>query len=86
MPVYRLYNPNGGYHHFTTDASERASLISLGWSDEGIGFYSSEEKSIPVYREYDGNSGQHNYTTEISEHEGLMSLGWKGEGIAWYGR
>jgi hypothetical protein len=42
IPVYRLYNPNDGRHHFTTSATEKSSLISIGWNDEGIGFYAVE--------------------------------------------
>ena len=43
VPQYRLHNPNakrGGYH-FTGSEEERDWLISLGWIDQGIGWYSS---------------------------------------------
>jgi len=40
---YRLWNPNAvrGAWHFTSDAGERAMLISVGWQDQGIGWYST---------------------------------------------
>ena len=44
-PLYRLYNPNAytlgqsGAHHYTTSATERDLLVSIGWIDEGIGWY-----------------------------------------------
>ena len=44
-PLYRLYNPNAlgqyeaGGHHYTKNAAERDNLVSLGWNDEGIGWY-----------------------------------------------
>ena len=39
--LYRLYNPNAvaGAHHYTTSASERDKLISLGWRYEGTAWY-----------------------------------------------
>lgn len=39
VPVYRLYNPNNGDHVFTTSASEKDSLVGLGWSNEEIAFF-----------------------------------------------
>ena len=41
MPLYRLYNPNAvvGAHHYTTDRAERDTLVELGWTYEGIGWY-----------------------------------------------
>lgn len=44
-PVYRVYNPNAtgiyevGSHHYTTDISERDSLVAQGWNSEGNGWY-----------------------------------------------
>lgn len=39
--VCRLYNPNAavGAHHYTTDRAERDTLVELGWTYEGIGWY-----------------------------------------------
>lgn len=39
VPVYRLYNPNGGGHIHTANADERNNLLSAGWKDDGISFY-----------------------------------------------
>lgn len=45
VSLYRLYNPNAkgeteaGAHHYTKEASERDYLVSVGWNDEGIGWY-----------------------------------------------
>ena len=39
-PMYRLFNPNAGDHHYTGSAEERDMLINAGWRYEGIGFYS----------------------------------------------
>ena len=38
-PLYRLYNPNDGLHHWTMDSNERDVLIGFGWIDEGIACY-----------------------------------------------
>lgn len=46
--LYRQFNPNvvpwasrnnSGSHNYTVDVSERDYLVSLGWFDEGIGWY-----------------------------------------------
>lgn len=55
-PLYRLYNPNAtgkeepGAHHYTTNIGEKDSLVSIGWRDEGIGWYginSSAANPVP---------------------------------------
>jgi hypothetical protein len=86
-PVYRLYNPNAGDHHYTTSAGEKDSLVKAGWNYEGIGWYSDDAQTVPVYREYNPNakSGAHNFTTNKDEDTMLANAGWNQEGIAWYG-
>lgn len=85
-PVYRLYNPNAGDHHYTLSSTERDRLVALGWKDEGIGWYSDTEQTVPVYRQYNPNAmtGSHNFTTNENEDQGLRKLGWSREGIDWY--
>ena len=51
-PVYRLYNPNAtgilesGSHHYTTNREEADYLVSLGWQDEGIGWYGVSSENL----------------------------------------
>jgi hypothetical protein len=82
-----LYNPNGGDHHYTIDTSERDMLVSVGWTYEGVGWYSADYNKTPLYRLYNPNAdtGSHHYTTSISEREMLKNAGWIYEGIAWFG-
>jgi hypothetical protein len=89
-PVYRLYNPNAGDHHYTLSSKERDFLVSEGWKYEGISWYSladtNSELERPVaYRLYNPNavSGAHFYTLNSEEAEYLKSLGWKDEGTCW---
>lgn len=72
---------------------EKDSLVAAGWSYEGIGWYSDENKTASLYRQYNpnvdpkasrGNSGSHNYTTSKTENDSLVRVGWKEEGIGWY--
>lgn len=84
IPVYRVYNPNSGEHFFTTKAKEQAYLVSIGWNDEGIGFYEHSETGDAVYRLYNPNAGEHHYTDDKKEKEDLVDLGWNDEGIAFY--
>ena len=91
QPVYRLYNPNAGDHHYTMDVNEVNTLKSFGWKDEGIGWFSAESKTanvdtVEVYRQYNpfaNGAGSHNYTTDKAENDYLVSLGWTPEGTAW---
>jgi|GEM_PF-2719943 len=39
IPVYRLYNKYNGQHLYETSESEYNSLVSQGWTGEGIVFY-----------------------------------------------
>ena len=48
VPLYRQFNPNvdpsaptnnSGSHNYTTSLDEHGSLVSIGWNDEGIGWY-----------------------------------------------
>lgn len=84
VSMYRLYNPNSGEHFYTSSTVEREHLISLGWSDENIGWTAPESSSAPVYRLYNANGGEHHYTLSEDEKDWLVSLGWSYEGIGWY--
>lgn len=86
-PIYRLYNPYSGMHHYTTDLGEYQSLQDIGWKGEGVSFSaaSADAKSgSPVYRLYNRYSGQHLWTMDKGEYNHLVQLGWNGEGVAWY--
>ena len=91
IPRYRLYNPNSGFHFWTTDANEDAYLGSIGWNQEGANYqlYSGEETinsetSSQYYRLYNPNSGRHFWTSNVSENSYLGSIGWNQEGINGY--
>ena len=91
-PVYRLYNTKSGDHHYTTSASEKDKLIASGqWRDEGIAFYSANNKdtgTISIYRVYNSRlkRGQHHYTKSATERDSLVkNNGWKDEGVGFYG-
>ncbi len=85
-PVYRLYNPCAGDHHYTLSAFERDCLVAAGWQSEGVGWHSADATGTPVLREYNpyAATGTHNYTTSAAEHGALVGLGWHDEGVAWY--
>lgn len=82
--MQRLYNPNSGEHFYTKDLREHSYLVSIGWRDEGIGWYGPNESAHPVYRLYNKNAGDHHYTLSMNERDELRRLGWKYEGIGWY--
>lgn len=81
--MYRVYNPNSGEHFYTRSAYEKNYLVSLGWNDEGIGWY-APTAGAPVYRLYNPNAGDHHYTLSVGERDYLVRVGWNDEGIGWY--
>lgn len=74
-------------NHYTLNKAEKQNLVSKGWRDEGIGWYSDKKKTVPLYRVYNPNafSNNHHYTIDQAERDYLKQLGWKDEGIGWYG-
>lgn len=82
--MYRLYNPNSGEHFYTASAAEKDHLVSVGWHDEGVGWYAPVSSETPVYRLYNANAGDHHYTISADERDHLVSVGWRDEGIGWY--
>ena len=38
-PIYRLYNPNNGFHIWTASYEEVKHIVECGWRSEGVGFY-----------------------------------------------
>ena len=77
--VYRLYNPNGGFHMFTDSYDEAQYLSDLGWVDEGVGWLHGNGGS--VYRLYNPNSGHHFFTPGLLEVVHCVMAGWKLEGV-----
>ena len=86
VPLYRLYNPDSGEHHYTLSWYEASYCFSnWGWAYEGIAWYAPKTSSIPVYRLYNPESGLHHYTTSAYERDvDIARWGWNSEGIAWY--
>jgi hypothetical protein len=78
VAVYRLYNRNTGEHLYTSSGAEKDHLVSVGWRDEGIGWYGAVSGD-PVYRVYNPNArgGDHYYTVSKAEADGLVALGWQ---------
>ena len=82
--VYRLYNPNTGFHCFTLDKSERDGLKGAGWRDEGVAFETRRGGSDAVYRMYNPANGDHLYTVSYDEAEALQGAGWRYEGVPFF--
>lgn len=60
--------------------------MDVGWTDEGIGWFSDPNENVPLYRAYNPNAfaNNHHYTAELGEFIILLNLGWYDEGIGWY--
>ena len=82
VEMYRLYNPNSGEHFYTASSNERANLISVGWSYEGVGWIAPVD-GAPAYRVYNPNAGDHHYTMSVEERDYLVAVGWNDEGVGW---
>ncbi len=86
IQMFRLYNPYTGEHFYTSDSSEKANLVKIGWNDEGIGWVAPKTSGHPVYRLNNPYSadGDHHYTTNSAERDSLTKGGWQYEGVGWY--
>ena len=82
IQMYRLYNPWSGEHLFTMNWDEVTNLVSPGWKNEGIAWYSPSFSHQPVYKLYNPYSGDHFYTGDKKEYDYLGSIGWSQEGEA----
>lgn len=84
--IYRCYNPNSGEHHYAA-AGEAAWLVSQGWTQEKLAFYSDDNQGVPVYRLWNGLAGvgSHYYTINEFEKDILVAGGWQFEGVNFYG-
>ena len=84
IPVYRLDIPGGG-SFITADKSEYDSLVSSGWTGDGIDFYADPANSnsgYQVYRLYSPNNGVHRWSINADEINNLVNSGYKIESIA----
>jgi hypothetical protein len=68
IPVYRVYQPNLGRHFYTSNTSEKDSVLSQDQSNilEGVVFHvypstTSTSTAYPIYRSFNNSSG-HFYT------------------------
>jgi hypothetical protein len=91
IPRYRLYNPNNGSHHYTSDSNEYDALATYGWIQEGIACYMCDEAvsidtvvAVPYYRLYNPNTFEHHWTTDANEYNAMATYGWIQEGIDGY--
>lgn len=82
--VYRLYNPNSGFHHYTLDRSEHDDLVDAGWKDEGVAWIAQRSAEIPVYRMYNPNNEDHFYTQDFQTCVELQKAGWRPEGVPFF--
>jgi len=87
-PVYRLCNYNTGEHIWVADKGYADLLVAQGWTiEQGIAFYSDDNKGIPVYRLWNGTDGVgcHHYTTDEGEIFAMVLAGWQLEDVQFYG-
>lgn len=81
--IFRLYNKNGGMHHFTPSEAEKNALVRYGWKYEGIA-WTAPRSGASVYCIYNARNGDHLLTTNVAECDKLVSFGLKQEGIKFY--
>ena len=77
--IYRLYNPNSGLHHFTSDHGEAETLANAGWTYEGVAFRGGT--GAKVYRLYNPNNGAHLLSKDTEEGMDAGVAGWDVEKI-----
>lgn len=83
VDVYRLYNPNSGFHYFTIKAKERDILVGEGWRYESVGWKAARSGSA-VYCMYNRKNGDHIFTRLPDRRDSLKKDGFEFHGIAFY--
>ncbi|KAK7043753.1 hypothetical protein VNI00_008365 [Paramarasmius palmivorus] len=80
--LYRASNPTIGDHLYTTDKAELTSLLSQGYSDEGVEAEIWSDLGdgtgpvrTPFFRLLHINSGVHLFTTDTNERDTLVGTG-----------
>lgn len=84
IAVYRASSPGGG-SFLTTSQAEYNSLVSGGYTGDGVDFYADPPNTndgFPVFRLYNSSTGQHYWTGSSQEQQTLISNGWVSEGVA----
>ncbi len=84
-PIYRLGDSANRTHFYTSSGSESGSAVNVGFSYEGVGFYTNKNSTSPIYRLNDTAHRTHFYTASKAESDAAVSVGFKYEGIAFYG-
>jgi len=82
--IWRLTS-GSGRTFLTASIGERNTLVSSGYTYNGVGFYSRSGNtpgSVPVYRLI--KNGQHFWTASPSERDQLVATGYQTEGVAWF--
>ena len=90
-PVYRFYNTRSGFHFFTIDPNERATINAhpeWNYTDEGTAFYvypSQQSGSTSIFRFYNTVTGEHFFTIDPNERATINAhpeWGYHDEGVA----
>jgi hypothetical protein len=84
VPYYRMYNPVTRWHHWSTDANEYYTLVSIGWTGESVDGYilpTATTGAIQLYRlVFNAIAGLHHWTIDANEYSVLTTSGaWIGE-------
>ena len=83
-PLYRLYNPHTNRHLFTRDFNEYTYLASIGWSPEGVAWFTPKVSAYPVHRLFHLGIDAHHFTSDQHEIRVLTSQDWTDEGVLFY--
>lgn len=89
VPVWRLYNPSKNLHLWTTSQQDINFAQTLGFSEEGIAFYTVSPSAPNVYavvqRLYNGKTYQHLWTlSQSTVNSATQQAGYNLEGAAFY--
>lgn len=84
VPLYRLWNSNGG-HFYTSNQAEHNYVVTQGWNDEGIigyVFTGPVPGTVAIERYYNPQFNKHFYT--VNPKNEILG-GWNDEGVVGYG-
>ena len=84
IPIYRASKLSGG-SFLTADINQYNSMVSSGWTGDGVDFYAAPAGSNTgwdVYELFNSSTGQYFFTDNTTEVSSMSSNGWTNNGVS----
>ena len=83
VPLLRMFHQGLNQHLWTTCTNEYRVLLTRGWRQEGVAWY-TPRTGRPVHRLFHEGIVRHHYTADQDEIRVLRQRGWNDEGVLFF--